>query len=177
MIDEPRTIAVIPVRDDTHIYMRNGTKPTYQHRDRRKFAKAYSTAWQAVFASRLFTPQESHTLLFLGAYCELESNVVIDEKGIPMSLKQISSDLHWSEKNMRRIIQLLQAKNAIFYGGASGDERFFVNPALFGKGASVNATTQRMFDDRKRKLMNEASGMLSFLRIGKNDSNIVSGDF
>lgn len=173
MSDDTRVIAMVPVREDSHIYIRNGHSSTGQHRDRRKFAKAYSTAWQSVFASRLFTPQESHTLLFLGAYCEADSNAVVDEDG-PMSLRRVAKELGWSEKNMRRIIRSLQSKNAIFYGGESGDERFFVNPALFGKGSAINATTQRMFDDRKHNLMAEASGMLSFLRIGRSESNILS---
>lgn len=90
-----------------------------------------------------------------------------------MTRRDIANHLGWSDKNMRRILASLQAKNAIFYGGSSGDERFFVNPALFGKGAVVNATTKRMFDDRKAKLMESARGMLEFLRIGRSESNIV----
>lgn len=140
--------------------------------DRRHFAKAYETAWQAVYANRLFSPQETHTLLFLGAYTEADSNAVVGANG-PMTTSEIAKKLGWSERNTRRILAGLQKKNVIFYGGSSGEVRYFVNPSLFGKGGSSNATTRRMFDNRKTVMISDADGMLEFLRIGRNDSNIA----
>lgn len=160
---------VIKLRAGDTAYVRRGDPSSW---DRRHFSKAYETAWQAVFYRRVFTPQETHALLFLGSYCEAESNAVVGAHGA-MRTREIADGLHWSERNAKRILSSLQSKNAIFYGGGRGAERYFVNPALFGRGGVSNATTRRMFEDRKDQLMQDASGMLSFLRVGRNDSTIV----
>ncbi len=161
--------AAIKVQAGDVAYIKRGRSGGW---DRRHFTKAYETAWQAVYSNHLFTPQETHTLLFLGAYTEAESNAVVGADG-PMTTLEIAKGLGWSERNTRRVLATLQKKNVIFYGGSAGEIRYFVNPSLFGKGGSANATTRRMFDDRKSAMIRDADGMLEFLRIGRKPSNIV----
>lgn len=152
-----------PSRNDTNLK---------NWRDQRKFFKSFANAWKSAFHHRLFTPQESHMLLFLGAYCEAESNGVITDEGRMMSTQEIAEGIGWSERNTRRLLTTLQAKNAVFYGGSPA--KFFVNPILFGNGAVVNRTTERMFEDEKQKRLDDAKGMLSFLRIGRTESTLVA---
>lgn len=166
---------VIQIPENTELVTRRKRIDTPNgYTDQRKFTKAYNNAWRSVFENSLFTPQESHTLLFLGAYCEPDSNAVVNDKGQLMSLKEIAKHLGWSDRNMARILKSLEMKNALAKGTTMGDERYFINPVLFGRGTWINKTTERLFETQKAKRIEEANGMLSFLRIGRIESNIIT---
>jgi hypothetical protein len=88
-------------------------KKPKQLNDTSGFTKVHKMINQKAVRSNMFSSSEKQMLFDLIPFCNLESNVITDEEGIPMSQKDIIELIGWSKAHVIEVMNGLLDKDVL----------------------------------------------------------------
>lgn len=96
------------------------------------FTKVHKMINQKAVRGNMFSSSEKQMLFDLIPFCNLESNVITDEDGIPMSQKEIIELIGWNKAHIIEVMNGLIDKQVISKVHRGKSVFYKVNPEWYG---------------------------------------------
>lgn len=122
---------------------------------KKRFSCSWTNTWQALHHRQTFTVEEEGVLHRLQSYIAFRDNTVIDyETGFPMSKRGIARIIGKSEKQIGRILEALEKKNAITCKRVGKSNAYEINPCLFWKGTEKDKEYFALYERYYKEIEN-----------------------
>ena len=100
-------------KDEISQIMKEKRKKQKELKPTTGFIKVHKKLFMKAVRDRMFTPGEERMLFKLIPFCNVESNVVTDEDGLPMTQKDIIKLVGMNKGDVISIMQGLEQKNVL----------------------------------------------------------------
>lgn len=116
-----------------------------------QFIKIFRTEGRRHMKNIELSPYAKAFMYDMELYIEYKTNLLVNEKGQPVSNKDIERITKLNNKTISKVLKELEEKLVIKIVGNTNNRKIYINPYLFCAGNMIQKDVVLMFEDYRKK--------------------------